>query len=284
MLNRQSKIIFSILLVVSILLHAIAWWWVDVKELFKPDPLESTTVQVTLQQPPEPPQPNPLPKEKPAPKPQKNKQDKVEPVEQEQHLPMHNADTFSSSNNTDREVNKYKPDELVGEDSSDTLGEKAKEKKKEAIEDSKPEIKKKKQVVVNDQPKNKQQENKEPKPDKSDQLSETKSKQVFSENKSDKLKMQNLYLKRMMQQITEKLITPRKAVREGRGTIGIVLNGEGYLVNATITQSSGDFVLDLSVMEAIKRVHRYEVPDAIAVAEQYYTQLTIRYDHTIFDP
>ena len=283
MLNRQSKILFSILLVVSILLHALAWWWVDVKELFKPDPLESATVQVTLQQPPEPEQPKPQAKEKPAPKPQKKKEDLVEPVEQEQHLPMHNADTFSSSNNTDREVNKYKPDELVGEDSSDTLGEKAKEQKKEAKEASKPEIKKKRQVVVNDQPKNKQQENKEHQPDKNEQLSETKSKQVFSEKKSDKLKMQNLYLKRMMQQITENLIAPRKAVRKGKGSIHIVLNGEGYLVKATIAKSSGDFVLDLSVMEAVKRVHRYEVPDAIAVAEQYYTQLTIRYDHTIFD-
>jgi outer membrane biosynthesis protein TonB len=280
MLNRQSKVIFSVLLVVSILLHALAWWWVDVKELFKPDPLdESTTVQVTLQQPPEP--PKPPSKEKPAPKPQKKKEDVAEPIEQERHLPMHNADTFASSNNTDREVNKYKPDELVGEDATDKVGEEEKEKKKEAKEASKPENKK--PVVVNNQPKNKKQENKVPKPDKSESASETKSKQVYSENKSDKLKMQNLYLKRMMKQITDKLITPRKPVRKGRGVIAIVLNGEGYLVNATITRSSGDFVLDLSVMEAIKRVHRYEVPDSIAVVEQYYTQLTIRYDQTIFD-
>jgi len=281
MLSRQSKITFSALLVVSILLHAIAWWWVDVKELFKPDPVESTTVQVTLQQPPEPPQQKPPAKEKAAPKPQNKKEE--EPIEQEQHLPMHNADTFASSNTTDREVNKYKPDELVGKDDADKLGEKEKEKKKEAEKASKPESKNKKPVVVNNQPKNKKQEIKEPKPDKSESASETKSKQVYSESKSDKLKMQNLYLKRMMKQITDNLISPGKPVRKGRGTISIVLNGEGYLVNATITRSSGDFVLDLSVMEAIKRVHRYEVPESIAVAEQYYTQLTIRYDQTIFD-
>ena len=281
MLNRQSKIIFSVLLVISILLHALAWWWVDVKELFKPELLEeSTTVQITLQQPPTP---KPQIEEKPALKPKNKKEDEVEPVEKEQHLPMHNADTFASSNNTDREVNKYKSDELVGDDEADKVGKKEKEKKKEAEEASKPEIKNKKPVVVNNEPKNKKQENKEPKPDKIESVSETKSKQVYSKNKSDKLKMQNLYLKRMMQQITDKLITPRKPVRKGRGTIAMVLDGEGYLVKTTITQSSGDFVLDLSVMEAIKRVHRYEVPDAIAVAEQYYTQLTIRYDHTIFD-
>ena len=280
MLNRQSRVIFSVLLVVSILLHALAWWWVDVKELFKPEPSDkSTTVQVTLQPPPEPQEP-PV-KEKPAPKPQKKKEEVAEPVKQERHLPRHNADTFSSSNNTDSDVNKYKADELVDKDNADKVGEKEKDKKKEAEKASKPENKK--PVVVNNQPKNKKQEIKEPKPDKSESASETKSKQVYSESKSDKLKMKNLYLKRMMTQITDNLITPRKPVRKGRGTIALVLNGEGFLVKAIITKSSGDFVLDLSVMEAIKRVHRYEVPDSVAVAEQYYSQLTIRYDQTIFD-
>lgn len=284
MLNRQSKIVFSFLLVVSILLHAMAWWWVDVKELFKPDPLEeNTTVQVTLKQPPASPPQKPIVKEKPAPEPQKKKEEVPDPVEEERHLPMHNADTFASSNTTDREINKYKSDELVDKDKADKTGKKEKEQKKEAQEASEPESKKKKQVVESKLKKNKQQDVKEPKPDKKKSSSETKSKQAYSNNYSEKLKMQNLYLKRMMKQITDHLIPPRQPVRKGRGAISMVLNGEGYLVNATITTSSGDFNLDLTVMEAIKRVHRFEVPDSVAVAEKYYTELIIRYDQTIFD-
>jgi hypothetical protein len=282
MLNRQSKVLFSILLAVSILMHALAWWWVDVKDLFKPDELEkSTTVQVTLQQPAKPPPQKPVIKEEPKPKPRKKKDDVPEPVEQERHLPMHNADTFASSNTTDSDVDKYKADQPAGKEKVDKTGDK--NKKKEAQEAKKPEVKKKKPVVESDQKKNKKQENKDPKPGKTKSSREAKSKQVYSDNYSERLKMQNLYLKRMMEQINDHLIPPSKPVRKGHGAISIVLTGEGYLVDAKISRSSGDFVLDLTVMEAIKRVHRFEVPSSIEVARQYYTELVIRYDQTIFD-
>ncbi len=291
MLNRQSKVIFSILLVVSILLHGLVWWWVDIKELFKPDPLDdSTTVQVTLQQPkalPAPPEKKP-PAEQPKPKPKPQKpnppEEKIkEAVEEERHLPMHNADTFASSNNTDQTANKIKPDEHVDNDELDVLGDKTKENKKEELKADKTARAKAKTVVSKDQLGEKKSKNTDIKPDIDETNSEKKSKQVYSENQSDKLKMQNLYLERMMKQITEKLVAPRKPVRSGRGAISLVLGNDGYLVEAKITQSSGDFTLDLSVLEAIKRVHRYEVPSSKIVANKYYTQLIIRYNETIFD-
>lgn len=289
MLNRQSKIIFSVLLVVSILLHGLVWWWVDIKELFKPDPFDdTTTVQVTLQQPkalpatPEkklqPEQPKPKPKK---PSPPEEKQN--EKVEEERHLPRHNADTFASSNNTDRTANKIKRDEEVDNAEIDALGEKTKDKKKEELKADKTERAKAKTVVSEDKVGEKKTKNTDEKPDLDESNSEKKSKQVYSENQSDKLKMQNLYLKRMMKQITDNLIPPRKPVRPGRGAISLVLGNDGYLLDAKITKSSGDFTLDLSVLEAVKRVHRFEVPSSKIIANKYYTELIIRYNETIFD-
>ncbi|WP_250657871.1 cell envelope integrity protein TolA [Alkalimarinus coralli] len=284
MLNRQSKVLFLVLLAVSILLHLLAWWWVDITALFDPDPIDdSTTVHITLQQPPA----QPTPPEQPQPEVQKNKpkekQVNEETVEEERHLPMHNADTFASSNNTDRSATELKPDELVDKDEIDVTGEKTKDNKKEELKADKTERAKAQTVVSNDNNLEKKPENTDEKPDIDETNSEQKSRQVFSEKQSDKVKMQNLYLARMMKQITENLVQPRKPVRPGRGTIHIVLGSDGYLMDAKISKSSGDFVLDLSVMEAIKRVHRFEVPASRKVAEKYYQRLVIRYDETIFD-
>ena len=82
MLNKQSRIAFSILLIISILLHVLVWLWVDIKELIKPEPsADSTRVQVTLQRPPKPPssptaqETPPPPQEKP---PQEEKKEEKE--------------------------------------------------------------------------------------------------------------------------------------------------------------------------------------------------------------
>ena len=284
MLNRQSKILFSVLLVVSLLLHGLAWWWVDIKELLKPTPLDdSTTVQVTLQQPKEPQAPPEQKKtpEQPKPSPPKEEPKEKEP-EEERHLPRHNADTFASSNNTDRTANKIKPDDQVDKDELDAAGDKTKDSKKEELKADKTE-RAKAQTVVSKDKKEKKPKNTDEKPDIDETNSEKKTKQVYSENQSDELKMKNLYLKRMMKQITDNLIAPRKPVRPGRGAISLVLGNDGYLVDAKITKSSGDFTLDLSVLEAVKRVHRFEVPSSKIIANKYYTELIIRYNETIFD-
>ncbi len=284
MLNRQSKIIFSVLLVVSILLHGLAWWWVDIKELLKPDPLESTTVQVSLKQPQEKPKPPPPAEKKPKPeKPKEEEQEKEPDPESEQHLPMHNADTFSSSNNTDPSVTDWKRDDMVGKDEAEAKGDKKEKKKTASEEATKAERAKKQQVSSKKKSDKKQQKNKEPVKSEKDADSESKTKQVYSKNKSDKLKMQNLYLKRMTKQIRDNLIRPDGPVKKGRGTIAVVLDSQGYLVNAEQIRGSGDFNLDLAVIEAIKRVHRYEVPTSMQIADRYYSQLTFAYDDSIFN-
>lgn len=287
---RKSKILFSILLIVSILLHGLAWWWVDIKELFKPEPLNnSTTVQITLQPPeplvvppkPKPPVQTPVPKAKntdPIKEPIEEK-----PIEEERHLPTHTADTFASSNNSDRTATKIKRDDQTDNAKKEVKGDKTKDHKKEELKADKTERAKAKTVSSNKKGGEKKAKNTDKKPEINQTNSETKSKQVYSENHSEKLKMQNRYLERMMKQITNNLIPPRKPVRPGRGAISLVLGSDGYLVDAKIAESSGDFTLDLSVLEAIKRVHRFEVPSSERVASKYYTKLIIRYNETIFD-
>lgn len=294
MLNRQSKILFAVLLVVSILLHGLAWWWVDIKELFKPEPLDdSTTVQVTLQPPKQditplvekkPPKPKP---KKPEPKPKKQEPPKEKTnenkVEEERHLPMHNADTFASSNNTDSSAKKIKRDDQVDKADSEVLGEKTKDKKEEALKADKTEKANAKMVASDKKAGIKKTETTDEKPDVDETNSEKKTKQVYSENQSDKLKMQNEYLARMKKQITDQLIKPPKSVRPGRGAISLVLGSDGYLVDAKIVKNSGDFVLDLTVLEAVKRVHRFEVPSSKVIAEKYYTELVFYYSEKILD-
>lgn len=284
MLNYQSRTIFSVLLVVSILLHAIVWWWVDIKDLFKPDPsAKTTTVQITLQPPkalPVPPKPKP-----PVPK-QAKKEENVKKEEKEikeRHLPIHNADTFASSNTTDSTIKKIKNDKQVGVDKQDQLGDKHKNKKKKALEADKTTVANKKATVTTDKTASKPLKNSDKDPGEDNQNSEQKRKQVYSENASDELKMQNLYLARMKKQVTEKLVKPRRPVRPGRGAISIYLGSDGYLKDAKITKSSGDFSLDLSVLEAIKRVHRFEVPPSKEIAGKYYTQLVFYYSEKILE-
>ncbi|UZE94768.1 cell envelope integrity protein TolA [Alkalimarinus alittae] len=288
MLNNQSKIIFSVLLIVSILLHILVWWWVDINELFKPDPVtDSTTVQVTLQQPKVPPPP---PVQKPPPPEQKTQQPKSKPKKQqppkeklneERHLPMHNADTFASSNNTDHTAKKIKNDKQVGNADKDLVGDKTKDNKKEELKAEKTEKAKAKTVATNLKNADKNTKTTDKKPDIAETNSEQKSKQVYSENQSDELKMVNLYLARMKQQIIEKIIQPRNPVRPGRGAISFDLGSDGYLISVEIVKSSGDFVLDLTVLEAVKRVHRFDVPSSKAIAAKYYKDLVFYYDENI---
>ncbi len=377
MLNRQSKILFTVLLVVSLLLHGLAWWWLDIKELFQPELVdESTTVQITLQLPPEPtPKPEPLVQqlppqpetrmEPPEPEPQ---QQKPEP---EQHMPMHNADEFASSNNTDRSKTKLAPGEKINsvgtevKPSSGQLNEiKSPTQPEQQVKEQRPqdnsslakENSKKTNTKNEVNPKDSEeqksaQKTDEPdKPKKVDEIISTNShsrtvgaelvsrkvedkavierqreqhasngslttesnlsrppaktveipkealaslgnmkmlddhnlndvevEEPFSEIEAKRIRMVNRYLARMEAQIKSQWIRPDKKQQRVSGVIKFSLNVDGFLDEAYIYIASGDLQLDISALDAVRRVQRYAVPESKAVTAKYYRNLRFQY-------
>lgn len=102
-------------------------------------------------------------------------------------------------------------------------------------------------------------------------------KSPFSEKREKELRMANKYLDRMSKQVYELWINPYKGTRQLKGIIWMEIDEEGYLVEADIHRTSGDRLLDISVLDAIRAVRRFEVPDDPAVVRKYYTNLRFHY-------
>jgi hypothetical protein len=109
------------------------------------------------------------------------------------------------------------------------------------------------------------------------QLSEVTVPQPFSDKKSAELKLANKYINRVTKQVMAFWINPYKGNKRLMGTIKVQLNTLGYLVNAYVYRESGDKILDISVLDAIRAVRRFEVPDDVIIVERYYQNLNIRY-------
>jgi len=109
------------------------------------------------------------------------------------------------------------------------------------------------------------------------QLSEVTVPQPFSDKKSKELKLVNQYIKRMNKQVMSFWINPYQGNQILMGIIKIELNNEGYLVNSYVYRESGDKILDISVMDAIRSVRRFKVPDNEVITERYYQNLKFHY-------
>ena len=109
------------------------------------------------------------------------------------------------------------------------------------------------------------------------QLSDTLVEHPFSESESKELKLVNRYLERMNKQVLSFWINPYKGNKLHRGIIKVELSSSGYLENAYIYRSSGHRLLDISVLDAIRAVPRYEVPDNEIITARYYTNLSFHY-------
>jgi len=109
------------------------------------------------------------------------------------------------------------------------------------------------------------------------QLSDVNVPQPFSEKKSKELKLANKFLKRVNKQVMSIWINPYKGNRILLGIIKIELNTQGHLINSYVYRESGDKILDVSVLDAIRAVRRFEVPENVIIAERYYRNLRIHY-------
>jgi len=109
------------------------------------------------------------------------------------------------------------------------------------------------------------------------QLSDVNVPQPFSEKKSKELKLANKFLKRMNKQVMSIWINPYKGNRILLGIIKIELNTQGHLINSYVYRESGDKILDVSVLDAIRAVRRFEVPENAIIAERYYRNLKFHY-------
>lgn len=101
--------------------------------------------------------------------------------------------------------------------------------------------------------------------------------QPFSEQKSREIQMANKYLERMNKQVATFWNNPYQGGRMLRGIIKIELGANGYLKEAYVFRSSGNKILDYSVLDAIKSVPRYEVPSNPIIAARYYAQLSFHF-------
>jgi hypothetical protein len=110
------------------------------------------------------------------------------------------------------------------------------------------------------------------------QLSEVTVPQPFSDKKSKELKLVNQYLNRMNNQVMAYWINPYRGNKKLKGIIHIQLNTQGYLVNSYVYRESGDKILDISVLDAIRAVRRFEVPNNAIITERYYQKLNFHYN------
>lgn len=109
------------------------------------------------------------------------------------------------------------------------------------------------------------------------QLREVGVEQPFSEQESEELRVVNLILERIIQQVIEHWVNPYKGGKIYRGVIRVDLDEYGYLRNAEVYRPSGLVLLDISVLDAIRAVKRFEVPENKVIAERYYSNLSFHY-------
>lgn len=109
------------------------------------------------------------------------------------------------------------------------------------------------------------------------QLREVGVEQPFSEKESEELRVVNLILERMNKQVIEHWVNPYKGGKMFRGVIKVELDADGYLRDAFVYHPSGLVLLDVSVLDAIRAVKRYDVPDNKIIAERYYSNLSFHY-------
>lgn len=101
--------------------------------------------------------------------------------------------------------------------------------------------------------------------------------QPFSEKESEELRVVNLILERMNKQVIEHWVNPYKGGKMYRGVIKVELDEDGYLRDAFVYHPSGLVLLDISVLDAIRAVKRYDMPDNKIIAERYYSNLSFHY-------
>jgi TonB C terminal len=101
--------------------------------------------------------------------------------------------------------------------------------------------------------------------------------QPFSEKKAKELELANKYLARMNAQVMNFWVNPYSGNKMIRGIIKVELGVDGYLRNATVYRSSGNTLLDISVLDAIRSVPRYDVPEDEVITARYYTNLSFHY-------
>lgn len=109
------------------------------------------------------------------------------------------------------------------------------------------------------------------------QLGEVEIEDPFSEKESKEIGLVNRYLQRMTQQVMNVWVNPYKGKRVHKGVIIMELNAQGILLDSYIYQTSGLDYLDQSVLDALRSIPRYHVPDNEVIANRYYKNLRFFY-------
>ena len=110
-----------------------------------------------------------------------------------------------------------------------------------------------------------------------DEMGEVVVKQPFSELESKELKLANEFLERMNKQVLAVWENPYKGKHLYRGIVKLELDENGYIEDVYLFKASGHPVLDESVVQAIKAVGRFKVPENKIIANRYYRSLRFYY-------
>ena len=85
-------------------------------------------------------------------------------------------------------------------------------------------------------------------------------KQNINDEQEEKARWHNETLMRIREQISYIWIKPEQISERAKGTIQFKLDSQGYLLTAWIHTPSGNWVLDASILRAVKGVIRYQIP------------------------
>ncbi|MFE8069574.1 hypothetical protein QQM79_00800 [Marinobacteraceae bacterium S3BR75-40.1] len=305
-----------ILGVISLVLHLAILWpvyqaWVEWQQR-KPDTDVAQSMDVTLV---EPKTPEPEPKPKPRPEPPVPEEEEPPEPEQEQHLPRDNADKVDLRGN--RFDAPDRPEPIKGEETGKLAGKPQPEAPSEgAAQPAKktaPQVSDKpspkepaaRQVISRDRPAIKQApEARQPKANRmlataeppqpstpaipkdqlpglqaldDESLKEVQVGEPFSEIEARRIRMVNKYLEAMRKQVMARWHRPDSATPAQSGEIHLRLDDQGYLEEAWVYLPSGNALLDVSALDAVRAVPRFKVPESRAIAARYYRNLIFSY-------
>jgi hypothetical protein len=109
------------------------------------------------------------------------------------------------------------------------------------------------------------------------EMSEVVVEQPFSDLESKELRLANEFLDRMNKQVLAVWENPYKGQHLYRGVVKLELDENGYLQDVYIYKASGHPVLDSSVINSIRAVVQFHVPENKILANRYYTNLRFYY-------
>jgi outer membrane biosynthesis protein TonB len=109
-----------------------------------------------------------------------------------------------------------------------------------------------------------------------DALDDSLVKSPLEKLEEEKARWRNMVLKRISEQISFVWVKPDGSSQSNAGVIRLNIDSEGYLSSAWVHFSSGDGLLDASILRAIRSIWRFQIPESDRL-NRHYRQLEFHY-------